>query len=77
MIVRKRIRGKETKIVQRSAMPLASHGRVIIQLHVWGGNRSDFDVVVQANELRKVRDACNEALGQVTGYEHTSTVKVK
>ena len=77
MIIKKGFRGKSTTIIKRRARALAMNGKVCISLHHWSGNTSDFDAVIEPIELRAIRDACNKALDEITGYEHSTTVRVK
>lgn len=77
MIIKKQFRAKTTKVCQRRANPIAINGKVFIQLHIYDGNKLNFDVVVEAHELREMRDQCNRALEQITGYEYSTTVAVK
>ena len=77
MIIKKGFRGRSTTITKRRARALAMNGKVCVSLHQWSGNTLDYDAVIEPIELREIRDACNLALGQITGHEYTTTVRVK
>ena len=76
MIVQKSLRGKSTKLCQRKASIYTQDGKVCLSLQHYNCNRLDFEAVIEPVELRAVRDACNRALGEITGFEYTTQVRV-
>lgn len=82
MKVHKSYRGKRTLIegaILSDISPRNRDGSIIIRPARWSGDRkrTRYEITIEATELRELRDACNKALGNITGHGYKTRVNVK